>query len=465
MACNFFKTLFTEDLCDRRWISSGNLWPDHLEREKDSLSKVPHEMEIKQITFSMGAFKAPGIDGFPAFFFQKNWELIKSQKVVSSAQSSFVPQRHIQDNSIIVQELVHSIRRMRGKKCFMVIKVDLEKAYDRLNWKFIHRVLDEIQIPDKLSKLIMAAVTSPETNIIWNGKLTEEFQPSRGVRQGDPISPYLFVLAMEKLSHIIDTVVNENLWKPIRAGKGGPKISHLLFADDLMLFLEASKDQLNILFRCLNLFGDISRQKLQRAFIWGDTERKKHMHLIGWDTITRPKADGGLGLRKLQVINEAFLGKLVWNFVNDPDQLWVKTIGEKLANRAIAQISPTKAGKRVIDYVTHYGTWDYEIISNFLPDDCVQIIRSMLPPHESNGMDRKWWNLVGSNEVTVKNIYFTLLNQNSSNGIDKKFWSAIWNLKGPNRISLFLWKIAHHRLSTRSFLANFRLCPPSCPRK
>ncbi|XP_061353144.1 uncharacterized protein LOC133297923 [Gastrolobium bilobum] len=66
-------------------------------------------------------------------------------------------------------------------------------------------------------EVIMMSVTSPKNNIIWNGKLTEEFQPSRDVRQGDPISPYLFVLAMEKLSHIIDTEVNGNLWKPIRA--------------------------------------------------------------------------------------------------------------------------------------------------------------------------------------------------------------------------------------------------------
>ncbi|XP_061348098.1 uncharacterized protein LOC133293538 [Gastrolobium bilobum] len=134
MACNFFKTLFTEDICDRRWISSGNLWPELIEPEKDSLSKVPDEMEIKQITFSMehSRHKQAYCESSETNYEESN----------SPAQSSFEPQRHIQDIIIIVQELIHSIRRMQGKKCFMVIKVDLEKAYDRLNWKFIHRVLD-----------------------------------------------------------------------------------------------------------------------------------------------------------------------------------------------------------------------------------------------------------------------------------------------------------------------------------
>ncbi|CAA0806859.1 Uncharacterized mitochondrial protein AtMg01250 [Striga hermonthica] len=79
--------------------------------------------------------------------------------------------------------------------------------------------------------------------ILWNGVPSEEFRPSRGIRQGDPISPYLFVLCIERLAHAIQNAVHEEKWKPISVGRGRVQIPYLLFADDLLLFLEASVDQ------------------------------------------------------------------------------------------------------------------------------------------------------------------------------------------------------------------------------
>ena len=72
------------------------------------------------------------------------------------------------------------------------MKLDLEKAYDRLEWSFIHRVLQAFHFPPKISKIIMSYVTSSSTSILVNGGALEHFEPSRGIRQGDPLSPYLF---------------------------------------------------------------------------------------------------------------------------------------------------------------------------------------------------------------------------------------------------------------------------------
>ncbi|KAK4283659.1 hypothetical protein QN277_000586 [Acacia crassicarpa] len=83
--------------------------------------------------------------------------------------------------------------------------------------------------------------------LLWNGDKAEVFNPSRGVRQGDPLSPYLFVLCMEKLSHLIQAVVHDGHWKPIRLIRTGPPISHLFFADDIILFAEASMDQVSMI--------------------------------------------------------------------------------------------------------------------------------------------------------------------------------------------------------------------------
>lgn len=77
-------------------------------------------------------------------------------------------------------------------------------------------------------------------SIILNGKNLEWFSPSRGICQGNAISPYLFVLCMERLEHLIDEVVLDDKWTPIKLTLNGPPLSHLFFADDLSLFAEAS---------------------------------------------------------------------------------------------------------------------------------------------------------------------------------------------------------------------------------
>lgn len=107
-----------------------------------------------------------------------------------------------------------------------------------LNWKFIENVLQEIDLPHSLIALIMLCVSTVSYQICFNGELTERFAPSNGIRQGDPLSPYLFVLRIEKLSHLIADAVNRNVWKPVKASQFGPGISHLFFADDIIIFAE-----------------------------------------------------------------------------------------------------------------------------------------------------------------------------------------------------------------------------------
>lgn len=98
--------------------------------------------------------------------------------------------------------------------------------------------------------------------MLFNGLKTTPFIPSRGIRQGDPISPYFFVLCMERLAHLIQKEVTNGAWKPVVLSRGGPPISHLFFADDLLLFGEASSEQIGVMRSCLENFCSTSGQKV-----------------------------------------------------------------------------------------------------------------------------------------------------------------------------------------------------------
>lgn len=104
--------------------------------------------------------------------------------------------------------------------------------------------------------------------VIWNGEALGEFSISRGIRQEDPISPYLFVFCIERLSRLINVAAEQGIWKPICLARGGPKLSHLMFAYDLVLFSDATLEQAQVIKLCLNLFCQSSRQKVSNAKIF-----------------------------------------------------------------------------------------------------------------------------------------------------------------------------------------------------
>ncbi|KAH0977195.1 hypothetical protein GBA52_026914 [Prunus armeniaca] len=120
----------------------------------------------------------------------------------------------------------------------------------------------------KLFAPVQAAITCVSIvryQICINGELTNPFSPSSGIHQGDPLSPYLFVLCIKKLSHIIVDAVKRRLWKPIKTSRNSPSVSHLFFADDLVLFAEATPCQARVMKDCLDLFCSASGQTVNFA--------------------------------------------------------------------------------------------------------------------------------------------------------------------------------------------------------
>lgn len=173
--------------------------------------------------------------------------------LVGPEQASFIPDRQSTDNIIIAQEAIHSLRKLKGKTGALIAKIDLEKAYDRIDWYFLEQVLISVGFQCHMITVILNCIKSTSLSVIWNGERLASFIPERGLRQGDPLSPYLFVLCMEILSHKIKHVVALKSWKQCQLARGGPPLTHLFFADDLLLFWTASSHQATVIKGIMNI--------------------------------------------------------------------------------------------------------------------------------------------------------------------------------------------------------------------
>lgn len=114
-------------------------------------------------------------------------------------------------------------------------------------------------------RVIMDCITSVSMRILWNGELTESFSLSRGIRQGDPLSPYIFMLCIECLSHGINQAVREGKWKPIRLRCNSTPITNLFFADDRILLAEAFREHAAVINDVLDSFCTSSSEKVNRT--------------------------------------------------------------------------------------------------------------------------------------------------------------------------------------------------------
>ncbi|XP_074278317.1 uncharacterized protein LOC141601910 [Silene latifolia] len=187
-------------------------------------------------------------------------------QLVGEFQNGFIPGRSIMDNVLISHELFHHINKKTvGKKGVMAIKVDMSKAYDRLRWNFIEATLLFMGFPHHIIRLIMNCIKTVSYEILINGNPGNAFLPKSGIRQGDPLSPYLFALCTEVLSQLLLDAEESHRITGVKICRESPSISHLLFADDSIFFMRADTRQCHQLRDTLDLFCRHSGQQINNS--------------------------------------------------------------------------------------------------------------------------------------------------------------------------------------------------------
>jgi hypothetical protein len=140
--------------------------------------------------------------------------------VISEEQSAFIQDRNILDGPLVMSEVLSWLKKDKSKA--FVFKVDFNKAFDSINWEFIGAVLEQMCFPSRWRQWIKGIMASARSSVLTNGSPTGEFNCERGVRQGDPLSPFIFILAMEDFASFISAAVREGILTGIMLPNGGP---------------------------------------------------------------------------------------------------------------------------------------------------------------------------------------------------------------------------------------------------
>ncbi|KAL9665814.1 hypothetical protein QQ045_000135 [Rhodiola kirilowii] len=181
--------------------------------------------------------------------------------LISEEQVGFVQGRCIHENVCLAHDLAHDL----NNKTFggnVIIKLDMAKAYDRVSWSFLLAALRAYDFREGAFDLILRCITNCRYSVKWDGKLYGCFHSRQGVRQGDPLSPTLFVLAIEWLSKALNNAVITGSLQNYYTAPGALPINHLLFVDDLLIFTNCAKHYIKWLLAIIQVFCSISGQCL-----------------------------------------------------------------------------------------------------------------------------------------------------------------------------------------------------------
>ncbi|XP_042016195.1 uncharacterized protein LOC121764206 [Salvia splendens] len=490
---NFFKNLLSDDVgcIEEPDLDILESLPAHV--NMDLLERTPSEEEIKQIVFSLNAEGAAGPDGYSALFFQACWEIIKADvvdavrdffagsqiprgiaatlivliskkknptrwaefrpislcnvinKIISKLltsrmapllpmltapnQSGFIRGRLISDNVLLAKELFHELWKGVTSPN-MVLKLDMEKAYDRVQWPFLLKVLKKMGFSNKWVGLIENCISPCWFSILINGSVAGFFKSSRSLRQGDPISPSLFILAADYLSRLLDRLI---------LGRKEMSSTVLELVECLQSYKKVSGQKV------LDPTKGALRQieQVLARFLWGSCNTSRKTHWVKWQQVCLPIEEGGVGIRGLADVIEAFSIKLcpMWRRLFKVGSLCREQVRWVLGNGDINFWHDTWVMNTPLADLCNLGSDNLKLKINELwlgeqwnerelwllaertglPEEIVEKILQI--PFDRGGRDKGRWKLTRNGEFTVASAWNLVRNRERNENVhrDKVF--------------------------------------------
>lgn len=291
---DFYTKLYNQNKASSQHWDFDSYIPKLTDEDLASLCKEVTVDEIEKVIEDVNPDKAPGPDGYNGFFFKHNWSIIKADvikavltffqsgrmlreanrtyitlilkvedsknvrdfrpislcnfiykiiskvlvrrlrnilpKLISNNQFAFLKGRGLLEAVLLANEVIGELKAQD----LIALKVDITKAYDSLQWNYLISMMRKMGFPNCWINWIHVCLESASFQILINGEPGKMFHASNGVRQGDPLAPYLFLIGMEGLSCMLKKAMDGGLISPACAGD--TKISHILYADDIMVF-------------------------------------------------------------------------------------------------------------------------------------------------------------------------------------------------------------------------------------
>nr|XP_029151634.1 uncharacterized protein LOC114925975 [Arachis hypogaea] len=468
----------------------------------ESLTRNVSKEEVRKVVMGMNSFKAPGADGFQAFFFKEYWEVVGTevwelvkkafvgfdldsalfdtlvvlipkvdnpsrmkefcpislcnviykiitkvvverlrpflQDIIGPLQGGFIPGRGAPNNIIVAQEVLHFMKKTKSKKGVLAFKIDLEKAYDR----------------------------SSSLSLMWNGNRLDGFQPKRGLRQGDPMSPYLFVICMERLSCLIARAsgmkVNFDKSRAICSMNVSRQrkdlftgISSIRFANSLGKYLGVPLKHGRV---TKADFNDVVDKLTNRLASW-----KGHFLNKAGRICLAKSVLSSIPIYRMQVslfpsasvLKEGF----VWEVGALSKNFWFDSWLHSGPVRARVEFLDICEAALTIEDVYRDGVWHLERIYSFIPRDLREDILSLVYISAS-GRDLGWsWE---HTLYSAKQGYLWLI-QNKLNWDRNINWLWLWKARVPEKLRLLVWLCLHDAVPTQylrfwRYLSSSSLC-------
>ncbi|EOY17513.1 Uncharacterized protein TCM_036737 [Theobroma cacao] len=655
-AIDFFSSLLKAESCDDTRFQSS-LCPSIIsDTDNGFLCAEPTLQEVKEAVFGIDPESAAGPDGFSSHFYQQCWDIIAHDlfeavkeffhgadipqgmtsttlvlipkttsaskwsefrpislctvmnkiitkilanrlakilpSIITENQSGFVGGRLISDNILLAQELIGKLdQKNRGGN--VALKLDMMKAYDRLDWSFLFKVLQHLGFNAQWIGMIQKCISNCWFSLLLNGRTVGYFKSERGLRQGDSISPQLFILAAEYLARGLNALYDQ--YPSLHYSSGcSLSVSHLAFADDVIIFANGSKSALQKIMAFLQEYEKLSGQRINpqkscvvthtnmassrrqiilqatgfshrplpitylgaplykghkkvmlfndlvakieeritgwenktlspggritllrstlsslpiyllqvlkppvivlerinrllNNFLWGGSTASKRIHWASWGKIALPIAEGGLDIRNVEDVCEAFSMKLWWRF-RTTNSLWTqfmraKYCGGQLPTDVQPKLHDSQTWKRMvtISSITEQNirwrighgelffwhdcwmgeeplvnrnqafassmaqvsdfflnnSWNVEKLKTVLQQEVVEEIVKI--PIDTSSNDKAYWTTTPNGDFSTKSAWQLIRNRKVENPV----FNFIWHKSVPLTTSFFLWRLLH----------------------